>query len=76
MLQWAVTLGMYDIQQAVMNMSRYRGMTRKEHLDNIKGILSYFSNFKDTSIESSIRTTMTILNMNMLVMNGSMSMEI
>ena len=50
MLQWAVTLGRYDIHHAVMTMSRFRNMLRKEHLENVKGIFSYLKNFKDASI--------------------------
>ena len=50
MLQWAVTLGRYDIHQAVMTMSRFRDMPRREHIENVKGIFSYLNNFKDASI--------------------------
>ena len=50
MLQWAVTLGRYDIQHAVMPMSRFHGMTRAEHLEKVKGMFSYLANFRDTSI--------------------------
>ena len=50
MLQWAVTLGRYDIQQAVMTMSRYRDMTRTEYFKKVKGMFSYLSNFQDTFI--------------------------
>ena len=50
MLQWAVTLGRYDIHHAVMTMSRFRNMPRKDHLANVKGIFSYLKNFKDASI--------------------------
>ena len=33
MLQWAVTLGRYDIHHMVMTMSRYQDMARKDHLE-------------------------------------------
>ena len=42
MLQWAVTLGRYDIQHAVMTMSRYRDVKRQDHLDKVKSMFMLF----------------------------------
>ena len=36
MLQWVVTLVRYNIQQAVMTMSRFRDITRRDHLERVK----------------------------------------
>ena len=33
-----------------MTMSRYQDMPRAEHLEKVKDMFSYLSNFKDTSI--------------------------
>ena len=50
MLQWAVTIGRFDIHCAVMTMSRFRTIPRKVHLDRVKRIFCYLKNYKDASI--------------------------
>lgn len=35
-LQWAVSLGRFDIQTATMTMSRFRAAPRQGHLDRLK----------------------------------------
>ena len=51
MLQWAITIGRIDIQQAVMTMSRFSHKPRKGHLDRVKRIFSYLKRFKSASIK-------------------------
>lgn len=50
MLQWAVTIGRFDIHCAVMTMSRFRAIPRQGHLNRVKRIFNYLNNFKDASI--------------------------
>ncbi len=51
MLQWAVTLGRYDIQMAVSTMGRFRASPRKGHLERLARIFGYLRNFKDLAIK-------------------------
>ena len=46
MLQWAITIGRIDIQQAVMTMSRFSHKPRKGHLNRVKRIFSYLKRFE------------------------------
>ena len=46
-LQWAVTLGRFDISTAVMTMSGFRVAPRTGHLDRVKRIAGYLSKMKD-----------------------------
>ena len=50
MLQWAVTLGRFDVQCAVMTMSRFRAIPREGHLARAQRIFNYLSNYKDATI--------------------------
>jgi Reverse transcriptase (RNA-dependent DNA polymerase) len=45
--QWAVSLGRFDIQTAIMSMSHFRIAPRKGHLDRLKRIYGYLKRFKD-----------------------------
>jgi hypothetical protein len=49
-LQWAVSLGRFDIQTATMTMSRYRVAPRIGHLDRLKRIYGYLKKFKCAAI--------------------------
>ena len=49
-LQWSISLGQFDIQCAVMTMSRFRAAPRKGHLERVKRIYSYLLKFKDSKI--------------------------
>jgi hypothetical protein len=40
-LQWAISLGRFDIQTATMTMSRYRTAPRKVHLERLKQMYGY-----------------------------------
>ena len=45
-LQWAISLGRFDITTAVMTLSSFRSLPRKGHLDRAKRIVSYIYRFK------------------------------
>ncbi len=49
-LQWAVSLGRYDIATAVMTMSRFRAAPRKGHLERLKRMYGYLRRFNKGSI--------------------------
>jgi hypothetical protein len=53
-LQWAVTIGRFDIATAVMTMSSFRAMPRRGHLDRLKRMYGYLSNMNVAEIK--IRT--------------------
>jgi hypothetical protein len=44
-LQWAVSLGRFDIQTATITMSGFRASTRKVHLERLKRIYGYLKKF-------------------------------
>ena len=50
MMQWAITIGRFDIQHAVMTMSRFRAAPRKGHLLRLKRMFAYLKNFKEAYI--------------------------
>jgi hypothetical protein len=49
-LQWAVSLGRFDIQTATMTMSRFRVAPRKGHLDRLKRMYGYLRKFSSAAI--------------------------
>jgi len=49
-LQWAVSLGRFDVATAVMSMSSFRAAPRKGHLDRAKRIVSYLYRFNQAKI--------------------------
>jgi hypothetical protein len=49
-LQWAVSLGRFDMQTAIMTMSRFRASPRLGHLDWLKRIYGYLKNFSIAAI--------------------------
>ena len=49
-LQWAISLGRFDIQCAVMTMSSFRAAPRKGHMERICRIYGYLLKFKDAKI--------------------------
>ena len=53
-LQWAISLGRFDISTAVMTLSSFRVSPRKGHLQRAKRIYGYLAKFKDSAIR--IRT--------------------
>merc|ERR1712091_385272 len=44
-LQWAISIGRYDICTAVMSMSKFRCMPREGHMDRVKRIIGYLCKF-------------------------------
>jgi hypothetical protein len=48
-------LGRFDIQTAIMSLSRYRVAPRVGHLDRIKHVCGYLRQFKDAAIR--VRTS-------------------
>jgi hypothetical protein len=55
-LQWAISLGRFDIQTAVMTMSQYQVAPREGHLKRLQRIYGYLRKFKQGAIH--IRTDM------------------
>jgi len=53
-LQWAIQIGRFDIQTAVMTLSRFRAMPRQGHLDRVKRIHGHLSKMRHAAIK--IRT--------------------
>jgi hypothetical protein len=49
-MQWAVSLGRFDIATAVMTMSSYRSAPREGHLTRAKRIVSYLMRFREAAI--------------------------
>jgi Reverse transcriptase (RNA-dependent DNA polymerase) len=49
-LQWAVSLGRFDIQTSTMTMSRFRVAPRKGHLERLKRIYGYLKKFSSAAI--------------------------
>jgi hypothetical protein len=49
-LQWAVSLGRFDIQTATMTMSRLRSAPRKGYLERLKRMNGYLRRFKSAAI--------------------------
>ena len=49
-LQWIISLCPFDINQAVMSMSRFRAAPREDHLDRLKRIYGYLKKFPDATI--------------------------
>jgi hypothetical protein len=49
-LQWAVSLGRFDIQTATMTMSRFRAAPRAGHLDRLKRMYGYLKKFSTAAI--------------------------
>ena len=53
-LQWAISLGRFDISTAVMTLSSFRASPREGHLQRAKRVYGYLAKFKDAAIR--IRT--------------------
>jgi len=53
-LQWAITLGRFDIMCPVMTLSRFRPAPRIGHLKRLKRIYGYLQTYPDTSIKFNI----------------------
>ena len=49
-LQWAVSIGRFDIQTAVMTMSGFRVAPRRGHLERVKRICGYLSKMRNAAI--------------------------
>ena len=49
-LQWAVTIGRFDINTAVMTLSGFRAAPRRGHLDRAKRIYGYLSKMRHGAI--------------------------
>jgi Reverse transcriptase (RNA-dependent DNA polymerase) len=49
-LQWAVSLGRFDIQTATMTMSRFRAAPRLGHLNRLKRMYGYLKKFGSAAI--------------------------
>ena len=49
-MQWAISLGRWDIMTAVMTLSSFRPSPRVGHLERAKRLCCYLANFKDATI--------------------------
>jgi hypothetical protein len=49
-LQWAVSLGRFDIQTATMTMSQFRAAPRQGHLDRLKRMYGYLRKVASAAI--------------------------
>jgi hypothetical protein len=49
-LQWAISLGRFDIATAVMTMSSFRVAPREGHLERLRRVCAYISKFKSACI--------------------------
>ena len=49
-LQWAISLGRFDIATAVMTMSSFRAAPRRGHLDRVRRICGYVSKMKHATL--------------------------
>ena len=49
-MQWAVSIGIFDIQIAVMSMSSFQAQPRKGHREQVKQIYGHLSRFKHFKI--------------------------
>ena len=49
-LQWAISLGRFDISVSVTSMSSYRAAPRRGHLDRVKRICGYLYKMKDAKL--------------------------
>ena len=49
-LQWAISLGRFDISTAVMTLSGFRAAPRQGHLDRVKRVYGYLSKMKFATI--------------------------
>ena len=53
-MQWAISIGRFDISTAVMTLSSFRAMPRKGHMERAKRVYGYLSKMKDAVLR--IRT--------------------
>jgi len=53
-LQWAITLGRFDVLAAIMTMSRFQAEPRTGHLHHLKRIYGYLRKYKHGAICSSM----------------------
>jgi hypothetical protein len=49
-LQWAISLGRFDIQTATMTMSQFRSAPRKGHIERHKRMYGYLRRFKSAAM--------------------------
>ena len=49
-LQWAVTIGRFDIMTAVVTLSSFRAAPRKGHLERAKRVFGYLARMKEAAI--------------------------
>jgi hypothetical protein len=45
-MQWAISIGRFDIAVHVMTMSSFRASPRRGHLERVKGMVGYLSKFR------------------------------
>ena len=50
-LQWAISIGRWDIQTAIMSLSSFRAQPRKGHLERVKRVYGYLYRFKHFDIK-------------------------
>ena len=45
-MQWAISIGRFDVQAAEITLSSFRAQSRKGHLERVKRVYGHLSNFK------------------------------
>jgi hypothetical protein len=59
-LQWAVSLGRFDIQTATMTMSRFRASPRQGHLDQLKWMYGYLRRYASAVIHVQLKNLISV----------------
>ena len=54
-LQWAISLGRFDIGTSTMTMSRFRVEPSKGHMERVKRIIGYLRRYKNAAIRVRVR---------------------
>ena len=48
--QWSISIGRFDIQTAIMTMSKFQSAPRKGHLDRMRRVIGYLCKFRHYKI--------------------------
>ena len=74
-LQWAVTLGRYDILAHVMSMCKFRFAPKIGHLERLKRLYGYLSKTKHFAIRYRTKNPMTLTYQYKNMIGPELSME-
>ncbi len=59
-LQWAISLGRFDISTAVMTLSTFRAAPRRGHLQRLQRIVGYLAKMQHATINSTLMSLITV----------------